>query len=499
MKTIEIHNNHEKILAGLNKAADIVKSTMGASGKNVIVASNDRVEPLKFTKDGVSVAKSIKLPDPIENIGAQILISAANKTVEECGDGTTLTCVLTQGLIQEVFELIKDKDIIKELSKLDKAVDEVKEFLKKEALEIKTTDDIRNIATVSSKSDRLGNMFAEIYTQTGFDTLINLEKSEHSNKTYYEISKGITFTGGFIHPSFMTNKDTEQAIYEDAYIYIEHSPINRVSPRLQSLLENLCINQGVPLIIIAPKFSDGFMRQMSMNKVNNSVNVCLVKTPGYGHGLKKNIEDITSYLSPADDTDVYGFVDRVVMDAYKMIIYNDDTPRLNARIRTLESLRENAVEWFDEKDYNERIHALQGSTVTIFTGGQTAEELNEEYDRIEDAIGAVQSALQQGYVVGGGLALFKSETLHKELKSVLKLPLKQIMSNANVVDVFKTYKNPHVGYNVKTHKYENFLESGIIDPVKVLIIALDTAVASTKLLINTEFTLYNEYKQSIGI
>lgn len=493
MKTKHIETNLDKIIEGLNIAADLVKSTMGGQGKTVIISSNDEREKLRFTKDGVSVAKAINLDDPIKNVGAKILISAANKTVEECGDGTTLTSLLLQILVAEAKKYInKSKDVNGVLNAIEDSIIKVIELIKQNTIPVRTIDEIGNIAKISSNSERIGQLFKEIYQQTGLDALITLEKSENSDITYYDVTKGIQFDNGFVHSSFMTNKDTEQAIYENAYIHIDNQPVSSLTEKYEELL-SASHKHKIPLIIIAPRFSDAFIRVCSMNKVNQGTPVCLIKTPGFAHGQKKNIDDITAFLS--DD----GTVDKIMIDAYKFILYNNDTPKLEERLNQLKSLSETAQDKYDEKDYLDRLYKLKGSTAIIYAGGKTPEAMKEEYDRLEDAIGATKTAVISGYVEGGGLLFTKialSEKLHNAVKNTLLCPMSQILENANVKSANIDLDNP-LGYNVNTKSYENFLETGVIDPANVLITALQNAFINTKLLINTSSVIYNEYNKNI--
>jgi len=492
MKTKHYTNKLDKIIRGLNIAADTVKSTMGGQGKTVIIATNDPQQSLRFTKDGVSVAKSISLEDPLENVGAQILISAANKTVEECGDGTTLTSLLLQAMVKEVRKsLTKNSDINQVLSKVEDSVAKVISKLREETIKIESINDVKNITKVSANSERIGELFKEIYEQTGLDARLYLEKSENFDYTYYEVVKGISFDSGYIHSSFMTNKDTEQAIYEDAYIHISTEPLTRLTPEYEKLL-SLSIQEQIPVIVIAPRFSDAFMRSFSMNKVNQGAQVCLIKIPGYGYGQKKNIEDIRAFLNEE------GYVDKIMIDSYKFVLYNADTPLVEKRVEQLRKLIESTTDKYDAKDYEERIYRLKGASAIIYAGGKTSIAQKEEYDRLEDSIGAVRTAIESGYVLGGGLSLTKialTEKLYAPVKNSILTPMAQICKNANVEEV-NIDVNDLKGYNVKTHQYENFLESGIIDPTEVIISALKNSFTNTKLLINTSYTLYNEYTKN---
>jgi chaperonin GroEL len=483
MTTKQIENNLDRVVKGLNTAADIITSTMGAEGKNVIIQKDGK---LRFTKDGVSVAKEINLPDPIENIGAQLLISAANKTVNEVGDGTTLTALMLKTMINAVLEEIQERSINDVLQELEVDIESLVEQIKDKTIQVTTLDEVEKIASTSAKSDVIGKLFKNLYSETGFSAMINIEKSEYSDRTYFEKFTGIEFESGFAHPSFMVNKELENVTYENPYIHIDVNPCNVMTEEYKELLQ-ASYDASIPLIVIAPRYSDSFIRTFSMNKVNQGAQVCLIKTPGYGHGLNKNMDDITSFLN--DD----GTVDKIVVDHYKFVLYNENPPNVKDRIESLKVLRDNAVEWYDELDYNKRIHKLQGSSAIIYVGGLTKESQAEEFDRIEDAHGAVKSAISNGYSEGGGKTLVQLQTNNKVLSKTLKMPLKTILRNANEPDsIIKEVIAKNMGYNVRTKQFENFLETGIIDPSQVYVQALNNAFTNTKLLINTSFILNNE-------
>lgn len=487
MKTKIVENNLDKILKGLNTCADIVTSTMGYNGKNVVIADN--YGNLKFTKDGISVAKSINLVDPVENIGAQILISAANKTVKEVGDGTTLSSLLLKEMISSTLkEIEKSNDINRVLDDLEIRIEEVISRIRKISKKVNTPKTVRRIAEVASKSDKIGSLFEEIYSQTGMDTKIILEKSEHNNTTYYEILNGIEFNSGYVHPSFMTDKNSEQCIYENAYIHVDEAPILDLTPNYKALLTT-AHSEGIPLIIIAPKFSDAFIRMCSMNKTNQNVPVCLIKTPGYGHNIIKNIDDIRAFLS--ED----GTVEKIIVTDYDFTIFNSDSPFLSSRIEQLQRLADSAKDKYEQEEYINRMYRLKGSTAIIYTGYVTGEQQNEEYDRIEDAIGAVNSASRFGYVPGGGITLLYASTFidNHFLCNVLKTPFKKILDNSNIdVNSYPEVPLFPFGINTKSRQVEDFYKTGILDATEVLVQALRNAFTNTKLIVNTSYTLYNE-------
>lgn len=498
MTTKQLLNQKNSILAGLHKAASVVASTMGGNGKTVIIADNEN--KVRFTKDGVTVADSIKFEDPIENIGAQMLISAAKETVERCGDGTTLTSVLLSNMLKNFYDFYHEEANLNEvITDMEVTVDRIVKKLKKRERSVKNTNDVYNIAKTSANSEKIGELFKEIYTTTGLEALVTVEYSEESLRTYYDVVQGVEFDSGYVHPSFMTNRATERAVYENAYIHVSQSGITNMTDELSSLL-SFSIEHQHPLVVIAPRFSDATVRLFSMQKVNQGAPVVLIKTPGYGHHKPKNMKDIESFLS--ED----GTVDKIIVSPNSFILFNEDTPYLQDRLDELKSLKENAIDKLEEQDYEKRIWNLKAASAIIYAGGETPESKSEEYDRIEDAIGAVRSALESGYVAGGGLTFYNvaKEILEDETLSLGEVivyntiykPFKTILENANEDYVSISKKcTEEKGYDVKTRNFVNFYKEGIVDPTLVLEVALRKALAVTKLIIDSSYTIFNEYKQ----
>jgi len=490
MVTTELTNNFDKSLEGLNLAADVVKSTMGGRGKTVIINDSD-AKNLRFTKDGVSVAKKIFFENPLMNIGAKTLLSACEKTVDEVGDGTTATAVLLQAFLKEAKRNISNStDINKVFREIDEDVKAVVAKLRESATEVTTPEQIKDIATISSNSEVIGQLFYEIYKETGLDTLIKLERSEEADETYFEVHKGLEFNSGYVHSSFMTDKHTEQAIYESPFIYLSKTPITDLTVELQEMLSR-SKEQAVPVVIIAPKFGDAAIRALSMNKTNSGLQVVAIKSPGFGNTVAKNFDDITSFL------DENGFVDKIIVGPNYFTLYNENTPFLEQRIEQLNDLKNHALDYYETQDIIERIYKLKGSSVIIYAGGITSEALNEEYDRIEDAIGAVNAAVDYGYVAGGGIALYNlyNPDSPKIVNKVLKENAYQILTNANLhPESTLVNLEPNQGFNVKSNEVQDFLKEGIIDPVEVVIQSLVNAAATCKLFINSSFILHNQFE-----
>lgn len=460
LKTKQILTDKAKVTDGLLKTVAAIASTMGAGGKTVGIF--DSTNELRFTKDGVSVAKSINLEDPFENIGAQLVINSANKTVEQCGDGTTLTSVLLRYLVDNKPDL---KDLERVIARLKDMSNEVTEV-----------EELRNIAKVSSNSETLGNFLGDIYKEVGMDALISLEFSDLP-KTTYEVIKGVRFGSGYLSSNFATEPNG-YCIFEDALIAIDKNKTSNFDT-YRNLVEKAA-KQQAPLVIISPDYSVDVKRFVMAN-VQKGLPICLIKAPGFGKQVDENFKDIRALL------DEDSMVDRIVIKPNEFIIYNEDTPFLKERLKEVQAQQTGFVEDFDKMRLEERLHSLKGTSALIWAGGVTEKNTREEYDRIEDALGATQSALRSGYVKGGGIALLEA-TDGTSLELLGKEPNKVILENAHKEE-FLTKE-----FNVKTGQVEDFLKSGIIDPTEVIINALRNAVASYELLTSTDYIIYNENK-----
>jgi len=488
IQTKLIEDTTDKIVVGINKVCNIITSTMGGAGKNVIIRDDENTT---FTKDGVSVAKSIKLENPIENIGANLVIEASNKTVQQCGDGTTTTALFVQEFINGLKK--EDVDMENVLEELDNFVEQYEKILIEQSKNIETSQDVYNIALTSSKSAHIARLINEIYIHTGSKANITLEMSRISDSTYYELSKGLNFESGMINSRF-ANEDNGNCVFENAYIMLEQEGVS-VPQSYKEILDDF-LNKDEAIVIIAPNFSDLFVRFAVTAKMNQGLKICLISSPGYGASVKENYRDIAAFSDG-------GYVSKIVISNYDFTIFNDpDMNQIDKRVKQLTKMAENAHEDFYERDYNERITRLTQTGAIIYVGGTTEKNAKEEYDRIEDALGAVKSAFKLGYVRGAGselcqiaplfggvkeyeLGLVKHEfNIVSTIKSVLKAPFKKILENANITRQVKT----DIPFNVRTKQYDE----NIVDATDVLIQSMKNAVALVKLLINTSYTLYNE-------
>lgn len=470
------------IIAGINEAAAVITSTMGGTGRNVIITRGDS-DNIVFTKDGVSVAEKIRPLDPEKNIGAQLLINAANKTVEECGDGTTLTSLFVKEFIDSVNHeraVSPDKDLNTILDGVRADIEDICDELTKRAQHIEMNHDIYKVAYSSAKSPKIAKFMADIYAKTGLNANISLEESRVNNFTTFDVLEGLNFETGMVHPMF-ANQENGTCILDSAFVVMTDKEIQYVDD-YSDMIDELH-NKSIPILFIAQGYSNAFLRFCVTNVKSKGLKICLVRMPGYAKGQMENIRDIKAFI------DSNGICQKVVVTPYEFTLFNTtDKQRIKARVAQLTKLAEAAVEDYDEKDYLKRIHRLQQSGAVIYAGGYTPQNAKEEFDRIEDAIGAVKAAIRSGFVRGAGIELINMiDVANTEtLKRVLSTPAHKILLNANYDPTsIKDWSRP---FNTRTREYDD----NIIDPVAVLTQAMRNSFALVELLINTSYLVYNE-------
>lgn len=480
--TKSITNDFEKVIKGLYKTADVVGSTMGAMGKNVIIADN---AGLRFTKDGISVASSINLEDEHENIGARLVINSSDKTVKEAGDGTTATAVILRSLVEKFKEDGHPNSRLL-LEELEEQVNDIVRKIKERAEKVESVEDIKNVATIASNSSSLGDDISKIYEEVGMDSLVELDSNlSDTHRTEYEVVKGFKFKNGYFHRNFANTKQGE-CVLEKAYIMIEDSIIRNHDGYVKLLQESL--DQNIPLVVFAPDFSSNFLRFILSNIRKSGVEVCLIKTPGFGEGRLEDIKDINAIISPD------GTVDKIVVTQYDFVIYNetDNQEKIAARIDELRGMIEGEKDIYYTDSYTERIHKLNSSAAVIYAGGVTEKNAREEWDRIEDALESVKAAIRGGYVPGGGSTLYNivnSGRYHYILREACTAPIRQILKNADIE--FDGNLGSEEVWDVISNTKVNYKASGIIDPAEVVINALTNAFASLKLLMNSNYVINN--------
>lgn len=476
MKRLENNNNSVNgVLTGITRASDIITSTMGGSGKNVLFFEDKR---LQFTKDGVSVAKKIQFKDSEQDAGAQMLITAANKTVKECGDGTTLTSLFTKELVETLFKLIEDRPVNEVIEEWESSINLVVTELTKRSQKIEKVEQIYNIALTSCKNETLAKLIHEIYRKVGLKASISVQLSETSPKSYYEVTKGLNFDGGLFHRDFVNQANgTYQA--EKPYIWITDEVMSDFHKHAE--LFNDFHENKIPLVIIARDFSDSFIRYTVTNRINHGVDICLLKLPGWGDGVKENIRDMKAFITRDK-------VNKITITGADFTLYNNPDPKkIRSRIGQIQSQIEGYTEEYDIQDALRRIDNLNQTSAIIYVGGRTLANAQEEFDRIDDAVGACRTACKAGYIRGAGselvdIADYSDFKWSDEFRNLLYAPARKILSNANI-----HMEATSSSYNVKTKQ----LDPNLLDPTNVVITALLNAFALTTLLINTSYILHD--------
>lgn len=471
MNDLKNNNTIHNIIKGILKASDIITSTMGGSGKNVLMNQQTNT----FTKDGVSVARKIGFHDTQENIGAQLLVNTANQTVKECGDGTTLTSLLTAEFIKSLFEEIKTRPVNEVIEECHLMIKNLEDFLLSKSKKLDSADDIFNVAFTSCKNRNLAELIKNIFIKTGFDAKVSIELSEFSKQTYVEHTEGLSFQEGYVN-SLFANRDDDTCVFENPIVLIVNDQINRIEDISADV--DFCHQSKKPIVIIAKDFAENVVRYAIGNKKAIGLQICLIKLPGWGESVKENIYDIKSFLTKEQ-------VNRIVVTPYEFTLFNN--PNINnirRRVSQLTKKIDTSIEDWEVEDYKKRIANLQQKSVIIFVGGTTKMNAKEELDRIEDAVGAIQSASKLGVVYGAGSAFLEfaqTQNLPAYLYRVLIRPSHKILENANV------NLNPvFFPYNTKTKQ----IDHSIIDPTLVLIQSVKNAFSLTELLINTEYIIY---------
>ena len=497
-----------KIKAGVDKLAEAVKSTLGASGKCVIY-EDARGNPV-ITKDGVTVAQSVVLFDPVENLGATLIKEAASKTVSEAGDGTTTATVLAQALLKEVYKQDVSKLSIREIKNgINKALVNINKYLDKSAVKIEG-DMLESVSSISCNNDtELGKIIAEAYETVGKNGIVLMETSE-TNETYVDVVEGVQIECGLTSAYFVTDKEKNRAELENPLVLIVSSEIPNVR-KIQSVLEYV-IKKGRALLIVA-SVSQQVKTALMMNKAKGNIKVNIVDLPGFGPTKKDTTEDLAILTGATvineelgDDLDLItpehlGEAEFSVTDETNTVIttIDDIQQDLQERIKLVSKLITNEKNGYIKKKLEQRLSMLSGSVGIIKVGADSKVELKEKRDRVEDAIYATKAALKEGIVSGGGVALMdaaqeiaKKETSTGEniLLKAIQAPFYTILSNGGITH--PDYNDIEgEGVNVITGKTVNMIKSGIIDPVLVTKSALKNAVSVVSTIISADCVISN--------
>ena len=515
MKVYFDQEGRTKLLQGVKTLSAAVKSTLGPSGKTVIIDSPNHTRGLTITKDGVTVAKSVVLDDPLENMAVRIVREASERTALTAGDGTTTAVVITEALVEGGMAINADWSTVKRIDELSQQTE--KEL---EKVSVRTTKRwIEDIATISANNDRhIGKLIADTYKKVGKNGLVTVEKSM-TTETYAEVIKGIRMDRGYTNKLFVNNQKNDEFVAEDCYILmtdIELSSIEQIKELINPLVQS-----RKPLLIVAP-CSQNFSNTIALNVVQNNLKYCIVEPPQFGYKQHELMQDLAvatggRFFSAlgGDDTALISFTDlglasKVVVSRDKTALIpsptEDNTETLDILVSELKSAHDQATKKADRDFIKQRISYLTGGVGIIHVGGNSDVEQKELYDRVDDSVCAVQSAMEEGIVAGGGLALYRvGQKLLKEsyndrvvecFVNAIQAPLKQIIKNADIdleksINVIENLLLRNEGLNVKTDEIGDMFEMGIVDPLKVTKTALKNAVSVANTILTTNAIISN--------
>ena len=494
-----------KVIAGVEKLAQAVKSTLGASGKCVIY-EDARGKPV-ITKDGVTVAQSVVLYDPVENIGATLIKEAAQNTVKEAGDGTTTATVLAEALIKEVNkEQYKGVSVRKIKDGINSGLEKINKQLEKVAIDVKGNM-LKDVSAISCNNDaELGQIIAEAYEKVGKNGVVLMEESE-TNETYVELVDGVQIECGLTSTNFVTNTEKHKCELENPLILIVSSEIPNIR-KIQSILEHV-IKKGRALLIVAP-VAQQVKAALMMNKVKGNIKVNIIDLPGFGPTTKDATEDLAILTGATvideelgDDLDLItiehlGEAEYTSTDDKNTVITLDEVDvQIKERVKEVEKRIANEKNGFIKAKLKERLATLSGSVGIVKVGADSKVELKEKRDRVEDAIYATKAALKEGIVPGGGVALLNaSQNLTADavgeeiLMNSIRSPFDTILENAGLEQIGPR-PSKGLGVDVVTGKEVDMIKSGIIDPVLVTKSALKNAVSVVSTIISADCVISN--------
>ncbi len=501
---------------GADALANAVKVTLGPKGRNVII--DKKFGGPSITKDGVTVAKEIELENQIENMGAQMLKEVASKTADLAGDGTTTATVLGQAIINTGLKNVAAGANPMDLKRgIDKAVSAIVADLKKQAKEVGNSyEKIEQVAAISANNDNtIGALIAEAMKKVKTEGVITVEEAK-GTETTVEVVEGMQFDRGYLSPYFITDADKMETELENPYILIYDKKISAMKDLLPILEQTA--QGGRPLLIIAEDVDGEALSTLVVNKLRGSLKVAAVKAPGFGDRRKAMLEDIAILTSGTVVSEERGFkLDATTIEmlgtAEKIVIDKDNTTIINgagnksdisARVNQIKAQIESTTSDYDKEKLQERLAKLAGGVAVLYVGAASEIEMKEKKDRVDDALAATRAAVEEGIVPGGGVAIVRaSDSLSKVkaenedektgisiIERAVEEPLRQIVENAGmegsvIVAKIKDGKDDF-GFNAKTEKYENLYKAGVIDPAKVVRIALEHAASVAGMLLTTE-------------
>ena len=506
----------DRMLRGVNILADAVKVTLGPKGRNVVIDKSFGAP--RITKDGVTVAREIELSDKFENMGAQMVKEVASRTNDEAGDGTTTATVLAQAIIKEGMKAVAAGMNPMDLKRgIDLATSKVVAAIKAAARPVKDTAEVAQVGTISANGEaEIGRQIAEAMQKVGNEGVITVEENK-GLETETTVVEGMQFDRGFLSPYFVTNPDKMVADLEDCLVLLHEKKLGSLQP-LVPLLEAVIQSQK-PLLIISEDVEGEALATLVVNKLRGGLKIAAVKAPGFGDRRKAMLQDIAVLTGGQVISDDLGMkLENVTLDmlgtAKKISITKDNTTiidghgvkaEIEARVAQIRQQIEDTTSDYDKEKLQERVAKLAGGVAVIKVGGMTEIEVKERKDRVDDALNATRAAVQEGIVVGGGVALMQAARVLDGLEGVnsdqnagiaivrkaLEAPLRQIAQNAGVdgavvAGKIRESNDKTFGFNAQTEEYGDMFKFGVIDPAKVVRIALEDAASVASLLITTE-------------
>ncbi len=506
----------DKMLRGVNLLADAVKVTLGPKGRNVVIEKSFGAP--RITKDGVSVAKEIELEDKFENMGAQMVKEVAQRTNDEAGDGTTTATVLAQAIIKEGVKSVAAGLNPMDLKRgIDLATSKVVEAIKASARKVENSDEVAQVGTVSANGEAdIGRMIADAMQKVGNEGVITVEENK-GLETETEVVEGMQFDRGYLSPYFATNSEKMVADLEDCMILLHEKKLSSLQSMVP-LLEQVIQSQK-PLLIIAEDVEGEALATLVVNKLRGGLKIAAVKAPGFGDRRKAMLQDIAVLTGGQVISEDLGMkLENVTMDmlgqAKKVSITKDETTivdgagdkaEIEARVNQIRTQIEDTTSDYDREKLQERVAKLAGGVAVIRVGGMTETEVKERKDRVDDALNATRAAVQEGVVVGGGVALVHGIQALEGLqgansdqnvgisivRKALEAPLRQIAENSGVdgsvvAGKIRESDDLKFGFNAQTEEYGDMFKFGVIDPAKVVRTALQDASSIAGLLITTE-------------
>lgn len=508
--------SRDALKRGVDALANAVKVTLGPKGRNVVIEKSFGAPHV--TKDGVSVAKEIELEDRVENMGAQMVKEVASKTNDIAGDGTTTATVLAQAIVREGLKNVAAGANPMDLKRgIDKAVTAVVENLKSQSQEVgNNSEKIKQVASVSANNDEtIGSLIAEAFGKVGKEGVITVEEAKGIDTTV-DVVEGMQFDRGYQSPYFVTNPEKMVAELENPYILLVEKKISSMK-ELLPVLEPVA-QAGKSLLIISEEVDGEALATLVVNKLRGSLKIAAVKAPGFGDRRKAMLEDIAiltggtviseerGFTMENATLEMLGTAEKVVIDKDNTTLVNGggDEAQIKGRVSQIKAQMETTTSDYDKEKLQERLAKLAGGVAVLYVGAASEVEMKEKKDRVDDALHATRAAVEEGIVPGGGVALVRSvsalanlkgdnqdqDTGIKIIRRAIEEPLRQIVANAggegSVIVAKVAEGNGDFGFNAKTDEYVQMYEAGIIDPTKVVRVALENAASVSGMLLTTE-------------